>query len=92
MSKYLARPTDGAILIQNVNGTYSFMDSPMHVSYEYHKAYLLHLNFEEVTEDDFPRLKIKGEQYFRFLSWTHRNDGHGGCKGGTWEEFLLIDK
>ena len=92
MNKYLARPSDGEILIQNANGSYSFMNSCMHIPYEYPEQVLLNLDFEEVTEEDFPRLKIKGEQYMRYLSWTNRNDGHDGCNGGTFEGFLKIDK
>ena len=41
-----------------------------------------------MTEDDFPALEEKGKDYYEFISWQGRSDGHGGSKGGTREEFL----
>jgi hypothetical protein len=86
--KYLARQHDGAILKRNENGTYSFIESNMHRPYEYSLDSLLSLNFEPVTEEDFPALKEKGDLYYQYMSWYHRSDGHGGVKGGSLEDFM----
>jgi len=40
-----------------------------------------------VAEDEFPSLIQRGEEYYAYLSWSSRPDGHGGSKGGTIEEF-----
>ena len=56
------------------------------VVYEY--GVLMGSGFLPCTEDDFGWLKMKHDQYYDYLSWSHRNDGHGGCEGGTMEEYL----
>jgi hypothetical protein len=85
--KYLARITDGAIFKENEDGTFSMVDSLMASPYRYSKDQLSYPMFEEVTEKDFPYLKKRMKEYYSYLAWANRNDGHGGCKGGTIEEF-----
>lgn len=95
MHKYYARKTDGSILELNENGTYSFMESKRRnngYAHEYSSEIIIdNPNFEEVTESDFPRMELRGEQYYNYLSWSTRSDGHGGCKGGTFEEWLKLN-
>lgn len=86
--KYLARPSDGSILKRNENGTYSFMNSKSYKPNEHELESLLNLDFEIVTEEDFARLKEKYDLYYEWLSWAGRSDGHGGSKGGSFEEFM----
>lgn len=88
--KYLARIKDGAILKENDDGTFSFVDSKMHNPYRYELNMLPFDSFEEVTEKDFPYLKQRGEEYYAYLIWYTRSDGHGVMKGGTIEEFRAL--
>ena len=44
--------------------------------------------FIAITEDEIKEYEEKGEKTRAFINWQLRSDGHGGCKGGTYEEFL----
>lgn len=95
--KYLARPTDGEVWVLNEDrSTYSNLDFktnyPEHIQYKHSLILLKNIGFYAVTEDDFADLKKKGEVYMDYLKWSGRPDGHGGCKGGTMEEFLKLKK
>jgi hypothetical protein len=95
--RYLARPSDGTVFSLNKDGkTYSMKESkderPFNLHHEYKLSHLISLDFYEVQESEFPALKKIGEEYLEFTSWTSRSDGHGGCKGGTFEEFKLMKK
>jgi hypothetical protein len=48
---------------------------------------LIACDFKPCTKADFKELAAKKKEYYEWLSWSCRNDGHGGCKGGTMEEF-----
>lgn len=90
--KYLARKDDGAVWSLNNDGiTYSHMEHkekyPDNIHHQYFQDTLLKCGFSPVTEEDFPKLQALGKEYYEYLSWTSRSDGHGGSKGGTIEEF-----
>jgi hypothetical protein len=93
--KYLARPSDGTVFSLNKDEkTYSIKEhkdkNPFNLHHEYNFSHLISLDFYEVQESDFPTLKKFGKEYYEFISWTSRSDGHGGCKGGTFQEFKLM--
>lgn len=95
--QYLARPSDGAVFSLNEDGkTYSMQEHkeerPKSIHHEYKLSHLISVDFYKVEEKDFPELKAKGKEYYEFLSWTSRSDGHGGVKGGTIEEFREYKK
>jgi len=90
--KYLARPSDGVVFSLNEDGkTYSLKESkekfPDNLHHKYKFSNLIALDFYAVEESEFPALKKLQDEYYEFLSWKTRSDGHGGCKGGTIEEF-----
>jgi len=92
LPQYLARPDDGCVFSLNEDGrTYSthlgkkkFPDS-LHNEYDY--STLIASEFYAVTENDFEALNKKSEEYYAFMVWCNRSDGHGGVKGGTIEEY-----
>lgn len=102
MTKYLARRSDGAVLKRNDDGTYSFTGDPVKGESpeldkamsrrRYPRELLSDTSFEEVTEKDFPWLRLRHEEYYAYHSWASRSDGHGGCKGGTIEEFRALQR
>lgn len=91
--KYLARPGDGAICAMNEDGTYSFKEHkekfPDNIHYSYPYETLISCDFYPVTESDFERLAEIGKEYYEYISWSDRSDGHRGSKGGTLEEFRI---
>lgn len=88
--KYLYRSNDYTIFVKQEDNKYRMqMDIERDwVTDGYEYDVLMGHGFLPCTEDDFGWLKIKHEQYYDYLSWTSRNDGHGGCKGGTMDEYL----
>ena len=93
LPKYLARPDDGEVWsLNDDNLTYSskrFKDEhPDHITHKHAYETLIACEFYSVTEDDFPALEEKGKDFYEFISWQGRSDGHGGSKGGTRKEFL----
>jgi hypothetical protein len=95
--QYLARPTDGTVFSLNEDGiTYSVKENkektPNNIHHKHTFSLLIFSGFFEVEEKDFPELEAKGKEYYEFLSWTNRSDGHGGVKGGTIEEFREYKK
>ena len=92
MNKYYARKKDGEILVKNDNGTYSFISSLKLNSISQYPAEAIvnNPNFMPIFESDFPTMEARSEQYYAFLSWHTRSDGHGGIKGGTFEEWLKL--
>lgn len=90
--KYLARKDDGAVWSLNNDGiTYSHMEHkekyPDNIHHKYSQETLLNCGFSPVIEEDFPKLQALGKEYYEYLSWSSRSDGHGGSKGGAIEEF-----
>lgn len=61
---------------------------PNNLHHEYPVDTLLSHGFYPATEEDFPALEKKRQEYVAFTVWQNRSDGHGGIKGGTMEEFL----
>ena len=49
--------------------------------------FLQNYGFFAIDAEDIPIYKAKHHYHYGFLSWQHRNDGHGGCKGGTEAEY-----
>ena len=96
--KYLVRPNDYHIFeIDESNGCYRSYtknitrsdgtrpDAQKHFTYE---NLTKNYNFFPITEDEISIFEEKNKQYNMFISWQNRSDGHGGIKGGTFEEFL----
>lgn len=48
---------------------------------------LIACDFKPCTKADFKELAAKKKEYYEWLSWSCRSDGHGGSKGGTMEEY-----
>lgn len=93
--QYLARPDDACIFSLNEDGyTYSTFEGkkkfPDSLHHEYRYEILISHNFYEVTEEEFPELEKKRKEYYEFMAWHTRSDGHGGIKGGTMEEFKQL--
>ncbi len=90
--KYLYRPSDYSIFQITDDGTYTHQDNINRewVGHKYSYETLIGHNFVPCTEDDFDWLKEKRELYYEYVAWASRSDGHGGSKGGTFEEFLEI--
>jgi len=95
MVKYLVRPHDFMIFeIDPSNECYRGYETKevknrpnamSHFTYEI----LTNSNHEffPITEDQIEEYKLKHNAEMEFTIWQHRNDGHGGCKGGTREEY-----
>lgn len=97
--KYLVRPTDFHIFeLDESNGCYrSWTTRDVTRSDGTRPDAQLHFTLENLTEnykffpieaDCLSWYTKKNEEYCEFMSWHSRSDGHGGCKGGTYEEFL----
>ena len=97
--KYLVRPNDYHIFeIDEFNGCYrSYTNSDItrgdstkpnaqkHFTYE---NLTKNYDFFPITEEEISMYEEKNNQYCDFISWQNRSDGHGGVKGGIFEEFL----
>jgi hypothetical protein len=95
--KYLARPSDGSVWSINEDlVTYSNKQSkeefPDNLHHEHSYDTLINSGFYPVTESDFNRLSEIQNEYYEYLSWASRSDGHGDAKGGTIEEFRSINQ
>jgi len=89
----MARISDGSILKLNKDKkTYSFMSSKSEISNKYDFERLNNPYFTDITKRDFPRMKRIHDEYYEFLSWANRSDGHGGIKGGTIEEYRELKR
>lgn len=47
--------------------------------------------FFPIDETEIEIYVKKNIEYHKFISWQNRSDGHGGIKGGTYEEYLAIN-
>lgn len=98
-SKYLVRPSDYHIWeIDESNGCYrSYINMDVlrsdgtrpnaqkHFTYEIlTKGY----GFLPINESEIEIYVKKNNEYQKFTTWQNRSDGHGGIKGGTYEEYL----
>ena len=95
-AKYLVRPNDFNIFeIDPVNECYKpyakvdkFIDHrPNAYSHFTYENLTENYGFFPITKDLIPHYEAKCSDYYKFLGWQHRNDGHGGGKGGTREEY-----
>ena len=97
--KYLVRPDDFSIFdLDESNGCYrGWSRKPITYGDGTRPNAQSHFTFENLTQNYgfFPieenQIEIyekKSDEYYDFLSWQHRSDGHGGSKGGTHEEYL----
>jgi hypothetical protein len=94
-TKYLVRPDDFSIFETDpLNGCYRIYHTKETVNRPH--AYE-HFNFKNLTENygwfpikkkDIPIYEEKCDFHYGFVSWQCRNDGHGGTKGGTMEEYI----
>jgi hypothetical protein len=98
--KYLVRPDDFCIFdLDETNGCYrSWSKTPITYGDGTRPNAMLHFTFEnltknygffEINESDIEMYLQKQDEYSKFLSWN-RSDGHGGTKGGTYEEYLKM--
>ena len=55
------------------------------------------MNYEDLTKiygfipikkSEIPNYEQKNKEYYEFINWQHRSDGHDGCKGGTYQEWI----
>ncbi len=49
-------------------------------------------DFFSIEENELEVYESKNNEYCKFISWQTRSDGHGGIKGGTYEEYLDAKK
>lgn len=97
LPQYFARPDDACVFSLNEDGlTYSTYEGKKKFPDSWHHQYsydvLISHDFYPVTEEDFPALEKKRQEYVAFTVWQNRSDGHGGIKGGTMEEYLNLKK
>ena len=93
--KYLVRPGDYSLFVQTEEGEYTHEINIRHnwIGNKYSYERLVDsFNFFPCTEKELKEIKKKNELYNKWISWTTRSDGHGGAKGGTFEEFLKLQK
>ena len=96
--KYLVRPSDYSIFeLDSYNECYRIYSSDAKYSDGTRPNAMDHFTLENLTdnygffaikEKELDYYQKKNDEYYQFLSWKHRSDGHGGCKGGTYEEFI----
>lgn len=101
-AKYLVRPNDYSIFeLDNSNDCYRIYTCDVKYSDGTRPNAMGHFTFENLTnnygffpieENELEFYQKKNDQYIRFLSWQSRPDGHGGIKGGTFEEFINQNK
>jgi len=95
-TNYLVRPHDFAIFeLDDSNGCYrpywgkekpNKQQAYKHFSYE---ILTENYGFFPIDDDEIPTYKKKNDDHWVFIIWQRRSDGHGGCKDGTYEEYLL---
>jgi hypothetical protein len=99
MKKFLVRKNDFHIFeVDETNGCYrSWSTKNVTDSKGNRPQAMSHFTFENLTEnyDFFPiqeeELEFynnKHNIYLNYFKWTNISDGHGGIKGGTFEEYV----
>jgi hypothetical protein len=99
-SQFLVRPKDFHIWeIDESNGCYrSYINKDVTRSDGTRSNAQEHFTFEILTkgfgffpidESEIEIYEKKNDEYVKFINWQCRPDGHGGSKGGTYEEYLL---
>ena len=92
---YMYRPNDYSIFnrVDDIHFKHSMnVNIENHVGHKYTYEVLKSHGFKPCDESEFKDLEAKHELYLAYNSWASRPDGHGGCKGGTIEEYLEIIK
>lgn len=98
--KYLVRPHDFSIYdLDETNNCYRYWSrNPPKYSDGTRPNAMEHFTYDNLTQnyDFFPiketQLEMyeqKHNDYYDFVSWQSRPDGHGGSKGGSYEEYLM---
>lgn len=96
--KYLVRPQDFSIFeLDESNGCYRILlknairipNAMGHFTFE---NLTVNYGFFPIDESELDFYEHKSDDHYKFLSWQSRSDGHGGCKGGTYEEYLRYRK
>jgi hypothetical protein len=94
---FLVRRHDYAVWCEDPTkpGCYHDYEPPGKETKNRHAAYdhwtfdnLLNQGFFVIDESQVPEYMEKHNFEIKFTSWQYRNDGHGGSKGGTKEEYL----
>lgn len=67
--------------------TYSDGTRPNASTSHTYEVLVRNFDFIPITEEELPEYEAKHEYHCGFNSWLSRSDGHGGCKGGTEEEY-----
>lgn len=97
--KYLVRPDDYSIFeLDESNGCYrGWSKNPITYTDGTRPNAMSHFTFNNLTdnygffvinESEFDLYNKKNNDHFNFISWKNRSDGHGGIKGGTYEDYL----
>jgi len=86
---FFYRPDDFVIFEKIENDNYVLQDNLLRSHrHEYSYECLCSHNFIPCTESEFPLLKENHDQWMEYMKWYTRSDGHGGSKGGSFDEFL----
>lgn len=97
LPKYLVRPNDYAVWERfKDTDLYRTFESPgeeiknRQDPYDHftHEILTRRYGFFPIEEHELDKYLEKWKFEIKFTSWQHRNDGHGGIKGGTREEYL----
>lgn len=67
--KYLARKSDGAILKENEDGTFSFTELEYFAPYRYQRGALPDSLFMEITEEDIPKMRERRKKWLKNPNW-----------------------
>ena len=94
-SKYLVRPHDSHVFeVDPTNGCYhswstrNSANRPRAYDHFTYENLTQNHNFFEIEESEIERYDKKNDIYHDWIGWTTRSDGHGGSKGGTFEEYV----
>lgn len=96
---YLVRPEDFHIFdLDKTNNRYRsyttrnvrYPDGTRPNAQEIYTFKLLTENFGffPIKRNELKVYEAKNKLYHKYQNWASRSDGHGGCKGGTMEEYL----
>lgn len=94
-NKYLVRPHDSHIFeVDLTNGCYHSLSTrgsanrPRAYDHFTYENLTQNHDFFEIEESEIERYNQKNDLYHKWVGWTTRSDGHGGSKGGTFEEYV----
>jgi hypothetical protein len=96
--KYLVRPKDFQIFdLDESNGCYRSWSCKKTYRDGTRPNAMVHFTYDNLTrgygffpidESQLEEYTNKSDEYYQFISWQSRSDGHGGSKGGTYQEYL----